>query len=1523
MLFSELSIISELEFALLLLFLLLISIPLIIIRKNRIIKEKSKRINAIKEIVDNIHKNFNIKNIKESSVQSIGSVLEADQCIIAEYNSNTKKFSNVNAEYLASSDEISLKGELPPIQATRVTNFCISNKILNIPNISKYISENYLQDTLIETFYDTYHIKSLLGVPIRHSGKVLGAIILYYTKKVKYFSSEDIQFVKGIADSIGVALYQSNLYEEQKKIARRDTLLREMTETIRVSLDINETKQIIVSEICKIFGADRCYLREYDPQENLFLMPEVEYLASPEIESLKGKEPNQQALSYFFKKIKATKDFNPIEITQEFFEESNINKPNLSDYFDKFGIKSDFAVPIWGKKEKLTFLVLHYIKEKVILSDEDKNLLTALAKQISIALEQSLLYNEIKIQAEREKKVKKIVSIIRSSLELDVILKNVATELLSCCGGIQRIFIGKISLADKKQFVEVTERPEIKKVSDVDDNDYNIVSNFWEDYIKKYKIKKIIPNIANSDIPDVIKNFYNALGVKSIIAIPVKSKEEIWGGLFLSSTDSYKKWNEDEIGYLESIVAQLNIAINQSELYEEQKKAVEREKVLRELVNMIRQSLDIKEIINSFVFKIGKMFEFQRTFFVKYDKEKDIFYTPSEFAEYIKSPDDRSFRDFGGNMSLAYPIFSKILSSAKKNIFFPDKETFIREYGLENTIDAENLRIDNAGTLLCVPIIYEENLLGIYVVSRKEPYSMSQDVVDYIETVAEQIAIGLYQAELLEKEKYSAQREILLRKIIEIIRSTIDIDFIKHEIVNQIGNFLKADRVAFADYDSRSDKYFTLESNEYRSSPSVKTFVGCDFSLIQGFAESIKEIHLKGQDIIFSDLNKYLEEKNLKNSGIEKFYKEIGVASSLAINIYHRNLFFGNLVITFEQERNITQDDIEFIKTITNQASIAIYQSTLYEKEKQTAQRESFLRRITETIRSSLDIKELKNSVVDSIGKALNADLCLLIEGNNLTGELSVLDKYSEYRASDDIPSFIDMDFEKESQIKFIKDKNKQMKELFIADSEKFIKENNLQGTLEEQFFQKTGIKTAFGLSLFYQNDFIGILGIYFIKELKYFSEEDKNFARVLAVQAGNALHQSKLYELQKKIAYKESVLKDIISTIKLTRDLNHAYHKLLKKLADIFNLNRTLFLESSKINPDELDVKYEYVISRKDLSVNNIVFPKVCVEQFLNLIHNLETLVIDDVTKCHPKEILSFFEKYKIQALLSVPLVKYNGETKVLGFIVLCSEEVRNWTNEEIDLIKVISDSVVSVIWEISKFLETEELRNSFVLTLAHDFQVPLVGERTAIEYLLNYSECSFGANQDILKEILENNQNITDLLDKFVNIYNYESGKKKLDLETVKLTDILNEAIFLSNVEFNAKKIKINVKKHKENYSIVVDKKEILKVFTVLINNAIIHSFENNDVIIDYYKKNNKIIISIHNFGKSIPVEIQEKLFNRYEMALAIERKIGAGTGLFLSKRIIEAHQGYIWFKTSTEKGTTFYISLPLEESNQAYLP
>ena len=107
------------------------------------------------------------------------------------------------------------------------------------------------------------------------------------------------------------------------------------------------------------------------------------------------------------------------------------------------------------------------------------------------------------------------------------------------------------------------------------------------------------------------------------------------------------------------------------------------------------------------------------------------------------------------------------------------------------------------------------------------------------------------------------------------------------------------------------------------------------------------------------------------------------------------------------------------------------------------------------------------------------------------------------------------------------------------------------------------------------------------------------------------------------------------------------------------------------------------------------------------------------------------------------------------------------------------------------------------------------------------------------------------------------------------------------------------------------------------LFINNIISNAIQsytdqpNKSIILAANIKNNKLLISIQDFGSGMNKEIQDKLFK--EM-ITTKGKNGTGLGLFMSYSNIKAHyNGNMYFESELGKGTTFYIELPIENKNK----
>jgi len=99
-------------------------------------------------------------------------------------------------------------------------------------------------------------------------------------------------------------------------------------------------------------------------------------------------------------------------------------------------------------------------------------------------------------------------------------------------------------------------------------------------------------------------------------------------------------------------------------------------------------------------------------------------------------------------------------------------------------------------------------------------------------------------------------------------------------------------------------------------------------------------------------------------------------------------------------------------------------------------------------------------------------------------------------------------------------------------------------------------------------------------------------------------------------------------------------------------------------------------------------------------------------------------------------------------------------------------------------------------------------------------------------------------------------------------------------------------------------------------LVNNAIFYTGAGGEVIISIKRNGSNVEFSIKDTGIGIPKNQQTRVFSRFFRADNAIRKEteGTGLGLFITKNIIEAHGGKIWFESIENKGTTFFFSLPV---------
>ncbi|MCM1265728.1 MAG: ATP-binding protein [Candidatus Gastranaerophilales bacterium] len=238
--------------------------------------------------------------------------------------------------------------------------------------------------------------------------------------------------------------------------------------------------------------------------------------------------------------------------------------------------------------------------------------------------------------------------------------------------------------------------------------------------------------------------------------------------------------------------------------------------------------------------------------------------------------------------------------------------------------------------------------------------------------------------------------------------------------------------------------------------------------------------------------------------------------------------------------------------------------------------------------------------------------------------------------------------------------------------------------------------------------------------------------------------------------------------------------------------------------------------------------------------------------------------------------------------------------------------DKYMVVISNYTNQKEVDSLKEDFVATLTHDLKVPIIAEANMLEFFLQEK---FGNLNDKQKEALNtmksSNKELLDLVQIVLDTYKVKEGEIELNLESVSIKDYMDEIVEEMSVIAHKtnNKLVVNIK---SDFDIKVDYLQFKRVIKNLVNNAISYGKSNSDIEINAEKKGKNVFIKVKDYGKGISEEDIEKIFNRYFSASKKFRKIGTGLGLYLSQKIVQAHNGTLTVSSKEGEYTEFCIKI-----------
>ena len=241
----------------------------------------------------------------------------------------------------------------------------------------------------------------------------------------------------------------------------------------------------------------------------------------------------------------------------------------------------------------------------------------------------------------------------------------------------------------------------------------------------------------------------------------------------------------------------------------------------------------------------------------------------------------------------------------------------------------------------------------------------------------------------------------------------------------------------------------------------------------------------------------------------------------------------------------------------------------------------------------------------------------------------------------------------------------------------------------------------------------------------------------------------------------------------------------------------------------------------------------------------------------------------------------------------------------------------------------EVERLKGEFISTVSHELRTPLTAIKGAVGLVLGGAG---GPVPGTIRELLEIASNSTDRLIQLVNdileVFRMEAGKLPLKPAPVAPEDLIRQACTGVQAEAEAAGIRIETHLAPNMPPALVDAEQVQMVLEKLISNAIKFSTRGSSVRIDVgpVKADPRFLqFAVQDFGKGIPSEAQNRIFEKFEQAESVMTREhqGPGLGLAICRGVVEGHGGQIGVKSEPGKGSTFYASLPAAPATEIPTP
>jgi PAS domain S-box-containing protein len=459
----------------------------------------------------------------------------------------------------------------------------------------------------------------------------------------------------------------------------------------------------------------------------------------------------------------------------------------------------------------------------------------------------------------------------------------------------------------------------------------------------------------------------------SEMALPLVSRGQCIGALTVQSTQE-ATFSEEDIAILQSMSDHLAIALENARLYEEERRRVIQLELISGITQKIASILGVDELLRQVVHLIGDTFSYYYTGILLVEAGSDELIMRAGNGPFDEALIGRLRLKIGREGITGW------VAHSGEPLLVNDISREPRYYSVEESRDTKSE--------LAVPIKLKGEIIGVLDLQSVELDAFNEDDIFILQTLADQIAVAVENAELYEAEQKRRNIAETLRQASTILNSTLELNEVLELILQQLRQVIP--------YDSASIQQLQGEHLQ---------IVAC-----QGFKEPDKVVDLvfpldpkfPNYRVIATEAPLAIEDvlQNYPHFKDEADSYESGhIRSWLGVPLMVKDQIIGMIALDRTEMRPYTAEECELATAFANQAAIAIENARLYQNERERAAQLAVVNQVARRAASILDPDQLLQEVVTAVQKGFNyhsVNLFLLDETASDLEKLAVASRFED-----------------------------------------------------------------------------------------------------------------------------------------------------------------------------------------------------------------------------------------------------------------------------------------------------------------------------------------------------------------------------------------------------------------------------------------------------------------------------------------------------------------------------------------------